>query len=198
MFSLQFDVGVVLSACTMVMTETRDRWTTDRQVNRASVGSPDKLWQVITSRCSGGHVARKLDRECLQRNTSRRRLGVREAPRCSFWDRRLRGTELSLYPPVTVTAWDNTAAQERFGRNFWRAACGVVELTGIPRHYIPFQLPINQSTEASECLMIAVCNPKARCGQWVSFAWKRQTKLNWTNTNKIFFDSFPVQRFFYG
>lgn len=149
------------------MTETRDRWTTDRQVNRPSVGSPDKQWQVITNRCSGGHVASESDRqfgvwatECLQRNTSRRRLGVQEASCCSFWDRRLRGTELSLYPPVTVTAWDNTAAQERFGRNFWGAACGVVELTGIARHYIPFQLPINQNTEASDCLMIAVCNPK--------------------------------------
>lgn len=109
--------------------------------------------QVIRNRCSGGQRVRQTESGCCVRDGvtremhwQRRHVGTQEASRCSLWDRRLRGTELSLYPPVIVTVWDNTAAQERFGRNFWGVACGVVELTGIPRHYIPFQLPVKRTT----------------------------------------------------
>lgn len=130
---------------------------------------------MIRNRCSGGQRVRRTDRVDLLCEWRERHLGAQEAPRCCLGDRRLRGTELSLYPPVIVTVWDDTAAQERFGGNFFvRVACGVVEWTGIPRHHILFQLPIKPTTVK----WLLVCTPEQIVAD--GFLSNERLKQNWT------------------
>lgn len=150
--------GVVsLTLCSggaVIARHSRGRWTTDRRAKQATVGSTDRQRRAHADRWSetDAQVQRELDR---QSRFAVRRTEWREASRCSAGDRRLRGTELSLYPPATVTVWDNTAAQRRFEEEFFfflegrkeegRAACGVVKLRSLD-YCIPFQLPIKPMT----------------------------------------------------
>ena len=133
----------------------RGRWTRDRQVNRPTVGSTDRLRhkqrQVITNRCSGGQPVRQSDRAgaCCVRGLSdeRRHLGLWAVSRCSLGDRRLRRTELSLYPPSDCHCLRQHGGSGKIWEEFlgWRGAC-VSEWTGIPRHYILFRMPIKPAT----------------------------------------------------
>lgn len=98
----------------------RGRWTRDRQVNR-TVGS--ERWSETDAQ-----VDSELDRQSWfpvqgtkgrERHTNRGDVWVYKRPPVVLSETDdLAGQSWAYTPPVIVTVWDNTAAQERFGRNF--------------------------------------------------------------------------------
>lgn len=135
-----------------------DQRQTGKQVN-AGIGSSLEQARarrrVIRNRCSGGHPASELDRQSVWR--VREWLTKETQWHGRLWERppavlfETDDLEGQLIPPATVTVWDSTAALGRFGRNFLEVTCGVVESTGILKHYIPFQLPVKCCAEADDC-----------------------------------------------
>lgn len=120
-----------------------------------------------------------------------RPLAEPEASHCSPGDRRLIGTELSLYPlwlsPSETALWlrgDSGGGGTFSGRcGMW---CWWME-------WRPDTIyPLSTARPSDDCQAITLCNSRANCGERVSFEWKVQTKPD----NKICFDSIHFAMWF--
>lgn len=149
------------SGMPVIVYHRRGRWTRDRQVNRPTVGSTDrqrhKQRQVIRNRCSGARRVRQTAAVCCVRGwVTRGDIWVYKRPPAVLPETDDLEGQSWAYTPLWLSLSETTRRLRKDLGGFFYfflfcggvggAACGVVEPTGIPRHYIPFQLPIKPTT----------------------------------------------------
>lgn len=180
--------------------ETRGRWTRGRQVNRSTLGSSLEQARarrrVIRNRCSGGHPASELDRQSGlaregvtdERDTVTRE-AVREASRCSFWDRRLRGTAYTPCDCHRLRQHSGTGKiwEEFSGGNMW--CCWIDRDT---ETLYPLSTARQVLRWSWWLLNDYFAWPQAICGHWDPFKWKEQIKTNRTKPTKYALIFFPL------
>lgn len=167
-----------------------DQRQTGKQVNagiiaragsRAETGDQKQMLGWTSSQWARQTVGLAREGVTDERDTVTRE-AVREASRCSFWDRRLRGTAYTPCDCHRLRQHSGTG-EEFSGGNMW--CCWIDRDTET-------LYPLSTARQVLHWSWWLLSDYQAICGHWDPFKWKEQIKTNRTKPTKYALIFFPL------